>query len=248
MLLVVIFTILMTWANRSSFEWLTEEMQQLHKTEHVCLKRIYKRHFDEAYGTAEVLIKLLSGLTTFGVSSAIIFNTIVQLVVAEVDFPLAYYYDFLFIPVRGWSMWTVNTIYQATLGILIGQVLQSVGTFHIVYAFSLFGKFKAIIEIVRQMMSIKEELDGSFDEWVQIICDAMTSCRQLMSVYRDIYTLFLYVFEKLNYVVLFVSWVIFETQPIMIGTSFAGLSITLALFVIVVINERFFDLVSKHLP
>lgn len=63
-------------------------------------------------------------------------------------------------------------------------------------------------------------------------------------MYTRVYSPFLYVFEKVNYVVMFVAWVVFKVDPKMIGISFAGLAVVAVMTIVVIINEMLLEKVS----
>lgn len=70
---------------------------------------------------------------------------------------------------------------------------------------------------------------------------------RLLAAFRGTHKAFFYELEKLSYIALLISYVIWHIDPRMIGASIAGLCVVIGLTVIVMVNEIYADQVFSKL-
>lgn len=165
------------YSKRDSHQKITAQLMQIHNTEIVCLKPLFKRHFDVAYAQTRTSVSALTGVLFFALIAMLLFSAGIQAVVDTSPFPLPIYYEILVLPVVGWRSYIMNFVVQTLICTAVVLMYQSLGNYFFWFAFCLMAKMEVTLVIIREMKWIRSEL-GSVNNWIRCVIESINDCKR----------------------------------------------------------------------
>lgn len=158
------------------FRAMTKELRQFHVTQIECLKKIYKKNFDEGYKRMNVFVNIPTQLAYVCQIFFCFGGVAMSYFVLHEQYPLPTFYVLSFYRPNGWCSWFVNTIDQNLLCNSAIRYFTYCVTFVQYVAGITMANFDTTIEIVQEMKMVSDELN--FNEWVKIVSALISTSKR----------------------------------------------------------------------